>query len=306
MNETPPFQYLRILGGGWVTYPKLLQPYGITLDIPYLGNNYNNNHVNKTNGGEKMNIIYTKNITFEYNCDRMSDKTFRKVVGKLSQNGVYLVSSSGTLEEAKYGYNTLEQTDSRYHLMIPSLSDEPIIDWRYKNDAVKSVEGLEQYFDEVYFEAIETTTSKKQWMPVEGSTITMIATDDTLFETPYINSNYTTNKFEYDLDIAGELTMIPMFRQDWASGLVLSFKLEWSVDDKQHPSMIAKVLDDMVLEDITSIKKIVDKVLKSKDFGIDVELEPVGAVYMHCWSNTAIDIKQECSLESRQKLGGSQ
>ena len=205
-----------------------------------------------------MNIIYTKNIVFEYNCDRMNDKTFRKVVGKLSQNGVYLVSSSGTLDEAKYGYNTLEKTDSRYHLMIPKLRDTPIIDWGFKSDAVKCVEGFEQFYDEVYFKTIETTTSKKQWMPVMGSTITMVATDDTLFETPYINSNYTTNRFEYDLDIAGELTMIPMFRQDWGSGLVLSFKLEWSVDDKQTPFMIEKVLDDMILEDITSIKKIVD------------------------------------------------
>jgi hypothetical protein len=95
-------------------------------------------------------------------------------------------------------------------------------------------------------------------------------------------------------------------RQDWSKGLILKFTLEWSVDDKQTPSMIAKVLDDMILEHITSIKKIVDRVLKSKDFDIDVELEPAGVVSMHCWSNTAIDIKQECSLESRQKLGGSQ
>jgi hypothetical protein len=95
-------------------------------------------------------------------------------------------------------------------------------------------------------------------------------------------------------------------KQDWSSGLTLNFNLEWSVDDKQTPSMIAKVLDDMILEHITSMKTIIDRVLKSKDFGIDVKLQPAGLVAMHCWSNTAIDIKQECSLESRQKLGGSQ
>ena len=69
--------------------------------------------------------------------------------------------------------------------------------------------------------------------------------------------------------------------------------------------MIAKVLDDLLLDDINMIKKIVDSVLKSKKFEVDIELAPFGPVDMVCWSNTKIDVKQECSLESRQKLGGN-
>jgi len=253
-----------------------------------------------------MDIVYTKNITFAYNCDRMNDKTFRKVVGKLSQKGLYLLSNGGTLKEEDYGYSNVDKTTTKYNLIIPSLSDKPLIIWDYKSMATKSVEGFEPYYDDVHFETVETIKTKKQWLPVMGSTITMIDTDDTLFETPNKYTTYATNHFSYDFDIAGELTMVATLQQDWSSGLKLGFKLEWSVDDKQTPFMIEKVLDDMILEDITSIKTIIDRVLKSKDFGIDVLLEPNGKVAMNCWSNTAIDIKQECSLESRQKLGGSQ
>jgi len=253
-----------------------------------------------------MDIVYTKNIVFAYNCDRMNDKTFRKIVGKLSQKGLYLVSRVGTLKEDNYGYKNIEKTDKKYNLMIPSLSDKPIVVWGFKCDATKSVEGFEPYFDDVYYETIETVKAKKRWADVMGSTVTMIDSDDTLFETPNKYETYTPNYFSYDLDIAGELTMLVTLERNWSRGLELTFGLEWAVGDKQHPSMIEKVLDDMILDDITSIKQIIDRVLKSKDFGIDVKLEPAGLVAMNCWSNAKIDVKQECSLESRQKLGGSQ
>jgi|TARA_R110001592_G_scaffold125998_3_gene336487 hypothetical protein len=252
-----------------------------------------------------MNIIYEKNIVFKYNCDRMNEKTFRKLTSKLAKKGIFLVSYSGTLNEENYGYIDVVKSTKKHNIMIPSLSSEPIMSWSWVSDAKRCVGGLEDYFDDVYYEAVVTEKIKKEWAETLGNTITMLD-DDTLFNTPNKYESYCRNYFAYDFDIAGELEMTAKLETNYSHGLELSFNIEWTVDDKQTPAMIERVLDDLLLEDITSIKKIVDKVLKTKDFGVDVKLSPVGGVDMNCWSNTKIDVKQECSLESRQKLGGSQ
>lgn len=252
-----------------------------------------------------MNIIYEKNIVFEYNCDRMKDLTLRKVAAGLAKKGLYLVSSGGVVDTAKYGYINIESTKTTYNLMIPSLSNEPIIEWDYRDDAIISVDGFSKFYNDVSFEEIKEVKTKKEWAEVLGSTITMFD-DNQLFNTPNIDQKYCNNEFVYGIfGITGELTMEVRLVQTWQAGLELRFEIEWSVDGKQTPFMIAKVLDDLLLDDINMIKKAVDSVLKSKKFGVDVELSPAGPVNMVCWSNTKIDVKQECSLESRQKLGGN-
>ena len=253
-----------------------------------------------------MDIVYEKNIVFEYNCDRLNELAFKKVVGKLAKKGLYLVTSSGVLDKTKYGFINTNSTKTTYNLMIPALSDDPIIEWGYLHDANISVEGFSKFYDDVSYEEVETITTKKAWAEVLGSTITM-CDDNQYFTTPNIDQKFCENDFVYEkYDVAGDLTMNVRLVQTWHTGLELKFLIEWSVDDKQTPTMIAKVLDDLLLDDINMIKKAVESVLKSKDFGIDVELAPTGPVDMVCWSNTKIDVKQECSLESRQKLGGSQ
>ena len=217
-----------------------------------------------------------------------------------------MVSSSGVVDKTKYGYINIESTKTTYNLLIPTLSDKPIIEWGYHHDAKISVEAFSKFYDDVSFEEVETITTKKEWAEVLGSTITMFD-DNQLFNTPNIDQKYWNNEFVYGIyGITGDLTMEVRLVQTWQAGLELRFEIEWSVDDKQTPFMIAKVLDDLLLDDINMIKKIVDSVLKSKKFEVDVELAPIGSVDMVCWSNTKIDVKQECSLESRQKLGGSQ
>ena len=255
-----------------------------------------------------MNIVYEKNIVFEYNCDRMNELTFKKVAAGLAKKGLYLVSSSGVVDTTKYGYINIESTKSTYNLMIPSLSNEPIIEWHYRDDARISVDGFSKFYNDVSFEEVKEVKTKKEWAEVLGSTITMFD-DNQLFNTPNIDQKYCNNEFVYDIlgeyGITGDLTMEVRLVQTWQAGLELRFEIEWSVDDKQTPFMIAKVLDDLLLDDINMIKKIVDSVLKSKKFEVDIELAPFGPVDMVCWSNTKIDVKQECSLESRQKLGGN-
>ena len=252
-----------------------------------------------------MNIIYEKNIVFEYNCDRMNELTFKKVAAELAKKGLYLVSSSGVVDTTKYGYINIESTKTTYNLLIPALSDDTIIEWGYHHDANISVEAFSKFYDDVSFEEVKEVTTKKEWAEVLGSTITMFD-DNQLFNTPNIDQKYCDNEFVYGIyGITGELTMVARLVQTWQAGLELRFEIEWSVDDKQTPFMIAKVLDDLLLDDINMIKKIVDSVLKSKKFEVVVELAPFGPVDMVCWSNTKIDVKKECSLESRQKLGGN-
>jgi hypothetical protein len=253
-----------------------------------------------------MDIVYEKNIVFEYNCDRMKELTFKKVAAELAKKGLYLVSSSGVVDKTKYGYINTESIKTTYNLMIPTLSDKPIIEWGYQLDAIISVDAFSEFYDDVSFEVVNEVTTKKEWAEVLGSTITMFD-DNQLFNTPNIDQMHCNNEFVYGIyGITGDLTMEVRLVQTWQAGLELRFEIEWCVDEKQTPFMIAKVLDDLLLDDINMIKKIVDSVLKSKKFGVDVELSPAGSVDMVCWSNTKIDVKQECSLESRQKLGGSQ
>tara|TARA_R100000742_G_C4266118_1_gene84212 strand:+ start:436 stop:1185 length:750 start_codon:yes stop_codon:yes gene_type:complete len=217
-----------------------------------------------------MAIEYNRTMKIRYEHDeRLNQKNEAKLAQQLQKKGLTMMTTYwGDVPE--YGYNTITKKSTRHGIYI---DDELIFDVKYISVAEEIVEGLSNKFDNVRTDRIVSETTKKEWVSPKGDYL-LPAFDDTQYYVypPTEDSLFDFKEIERDNKIVldnGVLIRIEL--ENNYNGIDLVFKTIWYCETVQRKETIEEYMVAFPLEILGKVQSVVERVLKTKQFGYDVD-----------------------------------
>ena len=217
-----------------------------------------------------MAIEYQRTMKIRYEHDeRLNQKNEAKLAQQLQKKGLTMMTTYwGNVPE--YGYNTITKKSTRHGIYI---DDELIFTVQYLSTANEIVEGLSNKFDDVSTDRIVSETTKKDWISPKGDYLvpdfdntqhyTYPPTENSLFDYSSLSRNCKLN-LHNGVEIRFEL-------ENNHGGMDLIITTFWEVDKVQRKEIIEERMVAFPLEIVGKVQSVVEKVLKTKQFGYDVE-----------------------------------
>jgi|TARA_B100000085_G_scaffold96686_1_gene87779 hypothetical protein len=219
-----------------------------------------------------MAIEYNRTMKIRYEHDeRLNQKKEAKLAQQLQKKGLNMIDSYWSAIP-KYGYNSITKKTSRWGIYI---DDELIFDTAYGSTAKEIVEGLSNKFDNVSRDEIITETTRKDWVKPVGNNLIPHFQDD-YYNIPIYNVDNpsifdfikVTRDCRIELDNGVQLSI--RLSNDYR-GINLTFTTFWYCQSVQRKEEIEENMVKFPLEILGKVQSIVEKVLKTKQFGYDVE-----------------------------------
>ena len=217
-----------------------------------------------------MAIEYNRTMKIRYEHDeRLNQKNEAKLAQQLQKKGLTMITTYWG-EVPEYGYNTITKKTTTHGIYI---DDELIFDVKYISTAEEIVKGLSNKFDNVSTDRIVKETTKKDWVSPKGDYL-VPAFDDTNYYTypPVENSLFNFKEVERDNKITlHNGVQIRIELENNYNGMELIFKTFWNCETVQRKEEIEENMVNFPLEILGKVQNVVERVLKTKQFGYDVD-----------------------------------
>ena len=219
-----------------------------------------------------MAIEYNRTMKIKYEHDeRLGEKKEAKLAQQLQKKGLNMIDTYWS-EVPEYGYNSITKKTSRWGIYI---DDELIFDTTYASTAKEIVEGLSNKFDNVSRDEVVNETTRRDWVKPRGSYLIPHFYND-YYNIPIYNfdveSIFDFIKITRDCRIELENGVQLSIRLDNDySGMTLTFTTFWYCETVQRKEEIEERMVTFPLGILGKVQSIVEKVLKTKQFGYDVE-----------------------------------
>ena len=217
-----------------------------------------------------MAIEYNRTMKIRYEHDeRLNQKNEAKLAQQLQKKGLTMMTTYWG-EVPEYGSNTITKKTTIHGIYI---DDELIFTVKYQSTANEIVEGLSNKFEHVRTDRIVNETTKKDWVSPKGDYL-VPAFDDTQYYTypPVETSLFDFKEIQRDNKIVldnGVLIRIEL--ENNYDGMELIFKTIWSCETVQRKETIEEYMVAFPLEILGKVQSVVERVLKTKQFGYDVD-----------------------------------
>jgi len=218
-----------------------------------------------------MAIEYQRTMKIRYEHDeRLNQKNEAKLAQQLQKKGLIMIESFWD-NKPEYGYTSITESTRNYQIYI---AGEYIFDVKYSWIANDVCEGLSNKFSDVEQFSILTEKTGKDWVKPKGNFLVpnfcdkngwaeYKSTDDSLFD---FSSLSRTCKINFDNDVELRFKL-----ENNYGGMDLIITTFWEVDKVQRKEIIEERMVAFPLEIVGKVQSVVEKVLKTKQFGYDVE-----------------------------------
>ena len=221
-----------------------------------------------------MAIEYNRTMEIRYEHDeRLNQKKEAKLAQQLQKKGLNMINTYWS-EVPEYGYNSITKKTTRYGIYI---DDELIFDTAYYTNAKEIVEGLSNKFDDVSTDEIVSETTKKEWVKPKGNNLIPHFYEDYYNIPIYGDVTDKTSIFDFikitrdcriELDNGVQLSIRI---SNGYRGITLTFTTFWYCDGVQRKEEIEENMVSFPLEILGKVQSVVERVLKTKQFGYDVD-----------------------------------
>ena len=221
-----------------------------------------------------MAIEYNRTMKIRYEHDeRLNQKNEAKLAQQLQKKGLNMMETYWS-KVPEYGYNSITKKTTRYGIY---MDDELVFDVNYLSHAHEIVEGLSNKFDNVSTDKVVNETTKKDWVQPKGSYLIPHFYEDYNNIPIYGDVTDKTSIFDFmkierncriELDNGVQLTI--GLSNDY-SGMNLIFTTFWYCETVQRKEAIEEHMVKFPLEILGKVQSVVERVLKTKQFGYDVE-----------------------------------
>tara|TARA_Y100001973_G_C5147290_1_gene306115 strand:- start:440 stop:1189 length:750 start_codon:yes stop_codon:yes gene_type:complete len=217
-----------------------------------------------------MAIEYNRTMKIRYEHDeRLNQKNEAKLAQQLQKKGLTMMTTYwGKVPE--YGYNTITIKSTRHGIYI---DDELIFDVKYISTAEEIVEGLSNKFDNVMTDRIVSETTKKDWVSPKGDYLVPAFDNDNYYTYPPVETSlFDFKEIERDCKITLDNGVkIRIELENNYNGMELIFKTFWHCETVQRKETIEENMVNFPLEILGKVQNVVERVLKTKQFGYDVD-----------------------------------
>ena len=229
-----------------------------------------------------MPIEYERTVEITYEQGKMQDTDFKKLVGELAKQDMYVCGNYDNYRDNKYGYNTRQRTQRVYSIHSPEHDRIMAVD--YQSDAIAIVDGLAHIIDGIEMVEEKTITIKKEWIEPNGSYVALAS--DERFDGDSVRLNeWGENSMEY----SNGVTMSMRVKNQY-DGLQLGFVIQWNVDTIQRKDKIEEAMVQTVMDDMGKIQSIFEGRLNLKKFGYNTE-----EVSVDCHFDVKTESRSECT-----------
>jgi len=221
-----------------------------------------------------MAIEYNRTMKIKYEHDeRLNKKKEAKLAQQLQNKGLNLIDSYWS-EVPDFGYNLITKKTSRYGIY---MDDELVFDVQYKSTANEIVEGLSNKFENVSTDIIISETTRKDWVEPKGDYLLPNFDEYSPYKPLYEDvtdkpSIFDFKEIERDCKITLDNGVQIRIRLDNTyNGIQLTFTTFWYCETVQRKESIEEHMVNFPLEILGKVQSVVERVLKTKQFGYDVE-----------------------------------
>lgn len=221
-----------------------------------------------------MAIEYNRTMKIKYEHDeRLNKKKEAKLAQQLQNKGLNLIDSYWS-EVPDFGYNLITKKTPRYGIYI---DDELIFSVRYQSTANEIVEGLTNKFDNVSTDRIVSETTKKEWVEPKGSYLLPNFDEYYPYKPLYEDVTDEPSIFDFkeivrDCKITLDNGVRVRIRlENNYDGIELTFTTFWFCETVQRKEAIEENMVNFPLEILGKVQNVVERVLKTKQFGYNVE-----------------------------------
>ena len=221
-----------------------------------------------------MAIEYNRTMKIKYGHDeRLDKKNEAKLAQQLQNKGLNMMETYWS-EVPEYGYNLITKKTTRFGIYI---DDELIFDVNYLSTANEIVEGLLNKFENVSTDKIVSETTKKDWVKPSGHYL--LPKFDEKYPYTQIFEDITDKPSLFGFKEIGrdcKITLdngvqIRIALENNYNGIQLTFTTFWFCETVQRKESIEENMVNFPLEILGKVQSIVERVLKTKQFGYDVE-----------------------------------
>ena len=221
-----------------------------------------------------MAIEYNRTMKIRYeHVGRLNQKKEAKLAQQLQKKGLNMMDCYWS-KVPEYGYNSITKKTSRWGIYI---DDELIFDTAYGSTAKEIVEGLSNKFDNVSRDEIITETTRKDWVKPRGNNLIPHFYEDYYNIPIYGDVTDKTSIFDFikitrdcKIELDNGVQLLIRLSNDYG-GINLTFTTFWYCNGIQRKEEIEENMVKFPLEILGKVQSIVEKVLKTKQFGYDVE-----------------------------------
>jgi len=157
------------------------------------------------------------------------------------------------------------------------MDDELVFDVNYISVAHKIVDGLSNKFDNVRTNIIVSEKTRKDWVKPRGNYLLPNFDNNYPYEPMFEDITDKPSLFDFkEIGRDCKITLdngvqIKMRLQNNYDGMELSFTTYWYCETVQRKEAIEEHMVNFPLEILGKVQSVVERVLKTKKFGYDVE-----------------------------------
>lgn len=221
-----------------------------------------------------MAIEYNRTMKIKYEHDeRLNKKKEAKLAQQLQNKGLNLIDSYWS-EVPDFGYNLITKKTTRYGIY---MDDELVFDVNYISTANEIVEGLSNKFDNVSTDRIVSETTKKEWVEPRGECLLPNFDEYSPYKPLYEDVTDKPSIFDFkEIGRDCKITLnngvqIRIRLENNYTGVQLSFTTYWYCETVQRKEAIEENMVNFPLEILGKVQNVVERVLKTKQFGYNVE-----------------------------------
>jgi len=221
-----------------------------------------------------MAIEYNRTMKIKYEHDeRLDKKNEARLAQQLQNKGLNMMETYWS-EVPEYGYTLITKKTTRYGIY---MDDELVFDVHYLSTANEIVEGLSNKFDNVSTDKVVNETTKKDWVATSGCYLLPNFDEYSPFKPLYEDvtdkpSLFDFNEIERDCKITLDNgVQIRIALENNYNGMQLTFTTFWHCETVQRKEAIEEHMVKFPLEILGKVQSVVERVLKTKQFGYDVE-----------------------------------
>lgn len=221
-----------------------------------------------------MAIEYNRTMKIRYEHDeRLNQKNEAKLAQKLQNKGLNMMTTYWS-EVPEYGHNLIIKKTTRYGIYI---DDELIFSVQYSSTANEIVEGLSNKFDNVSTGRIVSETTKKDWVATSGDYLLPNFDEYSPYKPLYEDVTDKPSIFDFkEIERDCKMTLdngvqIRIRLENNYNCMQLTFTTFWYCETVQRKEAIEENMVSFPLGILGKVQSVVERVLKTKQFGYDVE-----------------------------------
>lgn len=222
-----------------------------------------------------MAIEYNRTMKIKYGHDeRLDKKNEARLAQQLQNKGLNMMETYWS-EVPKYGYTSITKKTTRYGIY---MDDELVFDVNYLSHANEIVEGLSNRFDNVSTDKVVNETTKKDWVATSGDYLLPNFDEYSPYKPiyvdfePYESSIFHFKEVERDCKITLDNgVQIRIALENNYNCMQLTFTTFWYCETVQRKEAIEENMVNFPIDILGKVQSVVERVLKTKQFGYDVE-----------------------------------